>query len=137
MRAGVDEDRATILAGGAGLQGAPAAAYVGKHKDDGIIFPSEGDRLFQISYPEKEQYAKDVYGRATQGVPSAVKWEDLDPKIRDIAIDFAYQGTNYDQMKAASKNNTGSLIQYIKDTPALDYYEMRHRGRINYLRSDP
>jgi hypothetical protein len=136
MQAGVDEARATRLAGGAGMKGNDAAAYVLDHSRDATLSPSEEGKLFQIVYPEKEQYAKGVYGRATKGLPYASKWEALTPTIRAVATDFAYQGTNHAQMRAISQNNANSLMQYIQNTPNIAKYE-KGRGRINFLQQNP
>lgn len=136
MRAGVDEARATLLASGAGLKSSDAAGYVMAHSGDATISPAEQDRLFRLSYAQKEHEAKGVYTRAIRGVPGAVSWDDLNPSIRAVATDFTYQGTNHAQMRALSQNDSNTAIQYIQNHPELMQYE-KGRNRINFLRNNP
>jgi hypothetical protein len=135
-RAGVDEDRASILAGGAGKQGLDAQDYANKHHQDAYLNQSEADNLFSNSYADKERNAKDLYGETTKNVPGAVKWQNLNPKIRDIAVDLMYQGlAGAKTMQAVATNNADSLMQLIQRNNANKFEPIR--GRLRYLQQTP
>jgi hypothetical protein len=91
--------------------------------------------LFSNSYADKEQLAKIFYMNITKNVPSAVEWGNLDPKVRDIAVDLTFQGLEgKDAMLAVSKNDAAGLSQYIR---GMSNNFEPNRGRLKYLQSDP
>ncbi|MEE4465459.1 calcium sensor EFh, partial [Azotobacter chroococcum] len=60
-----------------------------------------------------------------------IRWPDLKLVIREILVDFVYQGFTKgpNPMRAGMNNNIDELIRYIENTPAIKQYEDgRHRA---------
>ena len=137
IKAGVPIATAKELADGAGLFGANAKAFVDKHKKTiGKITHAQQVKLFDDIYPDYEATAKNNYDKWTQTDKTRVEWSKLDPAIRDILVDFVYQGFTKGPgpMKSGMHNNYDEMIKYIKNTPALMVYEPG-RHRIQYLKN--
>ena len=136
-KAGVPAKTAKELSEGAGLKGAKAKAFVDKHKKSiGKITHAQQVKLFDNIYPTYEAAAKQNYDKWTRTDKTRVEWSKLDPAIRDVLVDFVYQGFTKGPgpMKSGMHNNFDEMVKYIKNTSALMLYEPG-RHRINYLKS--
>jgi hypothetical protein len=136
IAAGIDEKLAVQASKAAGLSGKEAEQFVVINKAMiGTITREQQKILFEISYAIKKEYAIGFYKRATAKLVNAPKWQDLDLKIQDVAIDFAYQGTNGDQFRMIATNDPNKIINYINTNFDSDLYKFSYqRGRIAYLR---
>ena len=136
ISAGVCRTQAESIANGAGLRGDDAKAFVESRKESiGTITHEQQVRLFNNIYPIYEARAKRNYDRWTSLQKNRVKWPSLDPAIRDVLVDFVYQGFTRgpNPMRAGMNNSFDELIHYIESTPAIRRYETGRR-RANYLR---
>lgn len=134
--AGVPLASAKLIASGAGVKGNKARDFVKKNKDlIGTISHAAQSKLFELIYPEYERRAKSNYDKWTASQPKRVLWKDLDPPIRDILVDFVYQGFTKGPrpMKAAMNNSYDELIKYIKSSATMNRYEAGRR-RASYLK---
>jgi len=63
-------------------------------------------------------------------------WNNLDAAIRDVMVDFVYQGFTKgpNPMKAGMNNDYDELIKYINSEPSMKQYEAG-RNRVKYLKS--
>ena len=137
IAAGVDPVRAAAFAKGAGKTGNDASKFVVENQSDlGLITPSEQKKLFENIYPKYEETAKSSYNY--HKVPDAVAWDDLDGPVRDILIDFNYQGfgrmeKGYGRpMQKGMTNDPKELSDYIAGNSTMQGYEAG-RGRGKYL----
>jgi len=136
-KAGIPIATAKALSDGAGLKGAKAKAFVDKHeKSIGKITHVQQVKLFDNIYPTYETSSKQNYDKWTRAEKTRVEWGKLDPAIRDVLVDFVYQGFTKGPgpMKAGMHNDFDEMIKYIKNTPALMLYEPG-RHRISYLKN--
>lgn len=136
IRAGVPDVQAGLIAEGAGKKGEAARLFVQNNRDAiGTISHAMQIRLFEIIYPAYVTSAKSNYESWTRPYPERVSWENLSKPIREIMIDFVYQGFTKGEapMKAGMKNNIDELINYIEGSPTMRGYEAG-RQRANYLR---
>ncbi|WP_413732863.1 hypothetical protein [Sodalis sp. RH20] len=135
IRAGIPADRAEIISRANLLQGVSAQQFVLKHKKEcGVISREAQARLFEIVYPAYVLRAKAIYEYKTARFPARTAWEALKPAIRDIAVDFVYQGLGFERtMKACMGNDIKALIHFIETNDQLKVYE-KGRQRANYLR---
>jgi len=83
---------------------------------------------------EYEQRAKRNYDRWTAKEKGRVAWDKLDQAIRNVLVDFVYQGFTKgpNPMRAGMNNNFGELISYINGTVVMKQYEPG-RNRVKYL----
>lgn len=137
LAAGVDTESARRFSGGAGLSGTSAQQFVSTHRDAyGEIDCDAQKRLFtDVTYPVYVGMAKRRYEGAAAGNASIPAWDNLDGKVRDIAVDLTYQqGSIWNrQMPYITSNDRESLARYIESTPELSQYE-NGRNRATYLR---
>jgi len=65
-------------------------------------------------------------------------WEELDSRIRDIAVDFTYhQGSIFEsQLPYIVSNDRQSLANYIMKTPSLKQYKSGRRRAIYLIGKD-
>lgn len=137
LAAGVNVESAERFAGGTGLSGTAARDFVRLHQDEyGEISRRVQRRLFEdFVYPNYASAAQAQYITAVRQVPDAIRWEDLDSRVRDIAVDLTYQqGQVYRrQMPYVTLNDREILARYIETIPELSQYESG-RGRAAYLR---
>ena len=135
IRAGILESQAESLSKGAGLKGLKARAFVDTYQDEiGKITHAQQVGLFDNIYSEYEERAVRNYNKWTAGQRDRVEWGRLDQPIRDILVDFVYQGFTRgpNPMRAGMNNDYDELIRYIEGTPAIKQYE-RGRNRAGYL----
>lgn len=135
IEAGFDSAAAENFSLGATLSGPSAQAFVKQNRDEfGAISHQEQIVLFEeVLYPAYEAAAIRRYESvAGQNSP---KWNELNERIRDVAVDFTYhQGSIWSrQFPYISGNDPESLARYIEDTPELAQYE-KGRQRARYLR---
>ena len=136
MAAGIAEKQADSLAQGAGLKGDKAKKFVDSNKESlGAITHAQQVKLFDNIYPAYEQRAKRNYNTWTNAEKDRVVWNELSLPVRDILVDFVYQGFTKgpNPMKAGMKNDIEQLINYIESTPEIKQYEPG-RNRAKYLR---
>lgn len=134
--AGVPQAQALSMSRGKGLTGESAGRFVTQYKNEcGVISREAQARLFELIYPGYVAAAKDVYLNKTSQFPERTSWEALNPVIRDIVVDFVYQGLGFERvMKQCMYNDFDVLIKYIEDNAQIKQYE-GGRQRANYLRS--
>ncbi|WP_248767640.1 pesticin C-terminus-like muramidase [Pseudomonas sp. MWU12-2345] len=136
LAAGIPHVQASRLAEAAGLKGSQAAQFVNNYRTSiGDITHQQEQALFDLIYPFYIDRAIANYNKWTENLAGRQPWESLHPIIRDILVDFVYQGftAGPNPMKAGMKNNFSELISYIENTPAISQYEPG-RQRANYLR---
>jgi type VI secretion system secreted protein VgrG len=130
--AGLEQDQAEKISKAAGLKGSAAEKFVQEQKNDiGEITENQQITLFINSYPTYVSRSIDNYNKWTQGEAERIEWQHLDQPIKDILVDFVYQGFTKgpNPMKAGMRNNISMLIHYIENTPGINQYEPgRHRA---------
>lgn len=134
--AGVPLKKATELSEAAGLKGLKAKEFIKNNKDSiGEITLVQQVKLFDTIYPKYERLAQKNYEKWTAS-KKAVAWTKLDQIIRDVLVDFVYQGFTKGPrpMLAGMNNDFNELIHYIENTPAIKQYETG-RKRARYLKS--
>lgn len=135
LRVGIGSEKASLIATGAGLKGGAAATFVKEYKEKiGVITHQQQVELFNMVYGGYIDIAKKRYARYSADVPGRVNWDELHPAIRDILVDFAYQGIPGEKtIPVAAKNDIDLLIKLIESEPDLLKYEAG-RNRASYLR---
>jgi len=136
IAAGVQAVLAENFSRGAGLSGQNARDFVNANREQFGAITQEAQRILfeDVVYPRYEIAAQRQYNSAV--LSSAATWEQLDRRVRDVAVDFTYQqGSIWNrQMPHISKNNREDLATYIQEIQELIQYEQgRHRAR--YLRA--
>lgn len=135
IKAGIPAKTAKVLAEGAGLKGAKAKEFVDKYKKtNGEITHAQQIKLFDNIYPTYETRAKNNYDRWTAAEKNRVEWSRLHQAIRDVLVDFVYQGFTKggNPMKSGMNNDFDEMIKYINTTAAIKKFEPG-RGRAKYL----
>lgn len=135
-QAGLDYLKAQRLADASSLRGQAANEFVKANKEAiGEISREQQIALFNTIYPDYVRKTVLNYDKWTNNFSDRVEWNNLDPKIQDILVDFVYQGftRGANPMKAGMKNSKTELINYIESTPSLKQYESGRR-RAQYLR---
>ncbi len=140
--AGMDAKTAAAFAKGAGLQGPgtddkSAEGFVKNHRAElGTITTAVQKKLFQAIYPSYAAKARERYHfHATH---KAVQWELLKAPIRDVLVDFVYQGFGQEKkgygrpLQAGMNNDYQELIDYIHGSATMRGYEAG-RHRADYL----
>lgn len=115
-----------------------ARDFVAANKQDiGEITLEQQKALFDLIYPDYVSRAIVVYNNWTSTLPGRIEWEGLQQIVRDILVDFVYQGFTQgpNPMKAGMNDDVDELIRYIENTPAISQYE-GGRHRANYLRNN-
>ncbi len=136
--AGIAHDQATKIAQAHGKKGLIAQQFVRENKSSiGQITPEQEILLFNIIYPNYVDRAISNYDHWTASEPDRTDWNALDQVIRDVLVDFVYQGFTKgpNPMKAGMRNDKAELIRYIENTPAIRQYEPG-RNRARYLRNN-
>jgi len=135
--AGIAHDQATKISQAHGKKGVAAQQFVSDNKSSiGQITPEQEILLFNIIYPNYVDRAIRNYDHWTASEPDRTDWNALDQVIRDVLVDFVYQGFTKgpNPMKAGMRNDKAELIRYIENTPAIRQYEPG-RNRARYLRN--
>lgn len=138
IRAGVPAVQAEMISKGAGKKGEAARIFVENNKTAiGEISHLMQINLFEFIYPSYIQRARTNYDSWTSNYPNRTQWQDLKPVIRDIMVDFVYQGFTKGEapMKAGMNNDVDELIRYIENSPVMQSYE-QGRGRVRYLKNN-
>lgn len=136
VKAGLLPDKAAAFAKGAGKKGTQAQKFVQENRVKlGLISTQQQKNLFELIYPDYVARARMNYDKWTQEEPERFEWDDLDPVVRDILVDFVYQGFTKGPrpMQAGMNNDAQELIDYIESSPTLSQYEAGRR-RAKYLR---
>ncbi|MFI8746256.1 pesticin C-terminus-like muramidase [Pseudomonas sp. NPDC077186] len=136
--AGIKDDQATKISQAFGKKGAAAQQFVRENKASiGEITVEQEIILFNTIYPDYVERAIKNYNYWTSIESNRVEWSALDQAIRDVLVDFVYQGFTKgpNPMKAGMKNDKEELIRYIENTPAISQYEPG-RNRVRYLRNN-
>jgi len=134
-KAGIPVNTAKVLAEGAGLKGAKAKEFVDKNKTTiGEITHAQQVKMFENIYPTYEAQAKSNYDRWTAAEKNRVEWSKLHQAIRDILVDFVYQGFTRggNPMKSGMNNDFDEMIKYINSAPDIKRHEPG-RARAKYL----
>lgn len=137
IKAGIPSATAEALSEGAGLKGGKAKEFVKqKKKSIGMITNAQQVKLFDNIYPDYESRAKENYDKWTGTEKIHVEWNKLDQAIRDVLVDFVYQGFTKgpSPMKAGMNNDFDELIKYIDGKATIKQYEPG-RNRVKYLES--
>ena len=135
INAFIDNDKAKKIAKGAGLKGDEAKSFVTAKKEEiGEITRKSQHYLFNNIFPSYEDRAIKNYNKWTKDKPEKIDWESLDNKIKDVLIDFVYQGFTQGErpMVKGMRNDKQELINYITSNPTIKLYE-EGRQRANYL----
>ncbi|HWD91505.1 MAG TPA: hypothetical protein VG938_04065 [Verrucomicrobiae bacterium] len=136
VSAGLAGDKAAAFAQGAGKKGAVAGKFVTENREKlGLISPEVQKKLFEEIYPGYINRARANYDKWTANDLKRVQWVDLSSAIRDVLVDFVYQGFTKGPrpMEAGMNNSSKELIAYISSSPTMKSYESG-RQRINYLK---
>lgn len=130
---GVDRQRAERIAQGASLTRNRARQFVRDNKNQvGEITTHQQIRLFNTTYREYEQTARQAYQRNASQEEGYTSWSNLSDSIKTIITDMVYHGAAYSETyKSASRNSKEELINHIQQNNRGD--ENRHTKRINYL----
>ncbi|KOO13825.1 hypothetical protein AKJ18_16240 [Vibrio xuii] len=135
---GVEIETASAISQSAGLKGNEAKLFVEQHgKGINDITRKDQYNLFKLVYPQYEKRASTNYEKWTsQYKDTRVAWVSLDSKIRDVLVDFVYQGFTKGPrpMTKGMSNDKEILIEYIEKSSVLSSYEPG-RQRANYLRN--
>lgn len=136
--AGIKHDQATKIAQAYGKKGRLAQDFVNENKASiGEITTEQEIILFNAIYPGYVERAVKNYEYWTSSEPDRTEWSALDQGIRDVLVDFVYQGFTKgpNPMKAGMRNKKAELIHYIESTSAISQYEPG-RNRARYLRNN-
>ena len=135
--AGIDINKAKLIAASAGLKGEDARIFVRDNKNIiGEISRPQQKALFELIYPKYLKLAESNYNKWTNGNINRVDWSMLKQPIKDVMVDFVYQGFTKGPkpMEAGMNNDIDHLTQYIIRTPGINMYEIG-RNRAMYLKS--
>ena len=137
-KSGINQDIANAIARSAELKGKTAKAFV-ENSQGKVANITRKDQylLFVLIYRQYEQRAIKNYDKWTKKyAKSRVDWPNLDNKIRDVLVDFVYQGFTRGPkpMTSGMMNDKQTLIEYIEGSSVLSSYEPG-RQRANYLRN--
>ncbi|MBP2168770.1 hypothetical protein J2125_001962 [Erwinia toletana] len=138
VQAGIPAHQATLLSKGAGKKGEQANQFVIHNRNStGTISHQQQVRLFELIYPDYVQRARSNYDNWTGQYPERTQWDSLKPVIRDILVDFVYQGFTKGEppMKAGMTNDVDTLIYYIEHSATMMSYEAG-RNRAGYLKKN-
>ncbi len=137
-RAGVPDEQSQMIAKGAKMKGKEASDFVKQFRYViGEISHDMQIRLFELIYPDYLSRARLNYEKWTSTYSKKVSWDSLDGIIRDVLVDFVYQGFTKGSapMVAGMNNSVDELINYIEHSAVMQSYE-NGRHRVNYLRNN-
>lgn len=136
IAAGIAASLAAEFAKGAEKTGAEAKIFVAENQTKlGVIDTEIQKKLFENIYPGYVKTARRIYDKRTHDEPDRVAWDKLSQAIKDVLVDFAYQGFSGwpEAMEEGMNNDSEELIDYIKSSPRTKPYETG-RGRAKYLK---
>lgn len=136
IAAGLDTVQATKISKAHGLKSTSAQNFVTNNRADiGVITLEQQIALFDLIYPGYVERTINIYNDKTTGLPDRLPWESLSQIVKDILVDFVYQGFTGSERPsvAGMKDDVDNLISYIENTPDLAGHEP-NRQRANYLR---
>lgn len=130
-QSGIEEYKAQICSKAAYLQGGQADDFIKFYGPlVGEITHQQQIRLFEISYREKKDYARGVYGRNITKLTNPLAWEQIDIKIRDVFVDTIFQGNRTAKTMVNIMAEGGSkedVIEYLK----ADLFQSRDQQRLS------
>ncbi|EOC0419280.1 peptidoglycan-binding protein [Cronobacter malonaticus] len=128
--AGIEEYKSQICAKASFLSGKKAASFIELYGPlVGEITHQQQIRLFELSYKEKKDYAKNVYNRSVADIKNALSWEQIELRIRDVFVDTIYQGNNTANEMAiiiAKGQSRSDIIDYLRN----DIYQKKDAQRL-------
>ncbi len=132
--AGISEAQASKISKAYGLKGEDAKRFVIQNKIDvGEITIEQQIMLFEFIYPAYVARAVKIYDKYTASKPGRYEWNALSQPVRDILVDFVYQGfATKNPMTSGVNNDIDEMIRYIRGSEALMKYEGGRR-RVEYL----
>lgn len=136
IAAGINMTQASKISQAHHLKGHHAQQFViANKKKIGEISFEQQISLFNLIYPFYVRRAITNYDNWTSDETGRTEWTSLHQEIKDILVDFVYQGFTKgpNPMKAGMNNDVHELIRYIENTPAISQYE-NGRHRADYLR---
>jgi hypothetical protein len=135
---GVASEEAKKIAKAAGKKGNDAKDFVKDNKKDIKEITLENQiNLFNLIYPKYVERTISNYNHYTSVYVERVEWDLLDPTVKEILVDFVYQGFTKGPkpMVSGMKNSKEDLIEYIKGSPTMMGYE-NGRHRVKYLENN-
>lgn len=138
IASGIESEQAAKISRANGLKGESARQFVVNNKVDiGEITLDQEVYLFNLIYPDYIGRAVNNYNYWTSSETGRIEWNSLDQVVRDVLVDFVYQGFTKgpNPMRAGMNNDRNQLIRYIEGTPAIRQYEPGRR-RARYLRGN-
>ncbi|HAQ73500.1 MAG TPA: calcium sensor EFh [Pseudomonas sp.] len=138
IASGIESEQAAKISRSHGLKGESARQFVVNNKVDiGEITLEQEVYLFNLIYPDYIGRAVNNYNYWTSSETGRIEWSSLDQVIRDVLVDFVYQGFTKgpNPMRAGMNNDRSQLVRYIEGTPAIRQYEPGRR-RARYLRGN-
>ena len=135
---GVASEQAEKIAKAAGKKGNDARKFVTNYKDSIKEITLENQvNLFNLIYPKYVERTVSNYNHYTSDYPERTDWNLLDKTVKEILVDFVYQGFTKGPkpMVAGMKNSKIELIDYIKNSPVMMGYE-EGRHRVRYLENN-
>ncbi len=134
--AGMPRNEARKFAEGARKRGEAAEAFVKLNRGQlGEIGHRVQKGLFENVYPGYVKRGRENYEKWTAGRAGRVEWGDLHPAVRDVLVDFVFQGVSSGvrPMRKGMHNDFDELIEYVTTNAVMRRYE-KDRQRAEYLR---
>ncbi|MDT3641182.1 peptidoglycan-binding protein, partial [Cronobacter sakazakii] len=129
-QAEIEEYKSQICAKASFLSGKKASSFIELYGPlVGEITHQQQIRLFELSYKEKKDYAKNVYNRSVADIKNALSWEQIELKVRDVFVDTIYQGNNTANEMAiimAKGQSRSDIIDYLRN----DIYQKKDAQRL-------
>lgn len=135
--AGVPDTQALKISKSNGLKGKEAKEFVFNNKDIiGEITHEQQIALFELTYKVYIDRTIRAYNKHTSSKEQRVEWAIFSQPIKDILVDFVYQGFAAERpMTSGMNNKSEEIIAYIERSEELMKYE-KGRKRVNYLRKN-
>ena len=136
VAAGMEPEKAAEFAKGAKKKGPDAKKFRDENREKlGEITAKVQKKLFENCYSKYVERARDNYDKWTFDEDAQIDWDELHPAIKDILVDFVYQGFTKGPkpMQAGMTNEVQTLIHYVDNSPTLKQYEAG-RHRVRYLK---
>ncbi|QPR62218.1 lysozyme family protein [Serratia rubidaea] len=87
--------------------------------------------IFELIYPLYVARAKANYAKKIVGVSNVLPWDSLEQKVKDVLVDFVYQGFSGERpMRSGMNNSRQEMISYIESNSVISSCEDgRHREK--------